>query len=585
MPASPRRPPPLPISVAAANRTPPSPPASSAGYSQLDDFEMLDEYREIRVGGYARIPARPAAGASGGSSSSADEADDEDDELLPPTPSKQEVEGKRAETRLFLGIPPQSRASTFSTSPSTPLPPYSPPHLNGTSVTGTSSGKGGRRGRWFNTAVGGSGRAERVRVVWLLMGLAAGVLLGYEMGGSGARMQEERESVVPETIPGRCDPYSSSRPGHLVLHPTSYADNGWQPLDDGLPPCDPVNWMDLLRRSGQADTGGLSAEEWRSLEFLRGKSVVAFGDSVDRDQNEHFCEFVGGKFDMIHAYDPLSPPYPEGEERPRGEVYDLEREGNAWPDFGQSRPYKCYVERLNFTTLNVFHYGFTPENDWLRNSPHFYPPSALEARFTSIVLPLVRSLFGDAGPSIFSFAPGFWDIMRQIKKDEEEAQDLAAKGRLTPEKGARLSGWSELSEERRSWFVDEYERMMRRVLSEWGGGKGSTRIVWRALHQPRPFINAPKNRVAVVDQIGRAVVARLLNEDRSTPSSENTPLRERLYVTNWGRMILGQEYLSFRDDIHPNPMPSSWLAWNILLEQVEVQDEVQKRKLGIERCM
>jgi hypothetical protein len=48
------------------------------------------------------------------------------------------------------------------------------------------------------------------------------------------------------------------------------------------------------------------------------RSTDEKGAMEKNSQNEHFCTFVGGKFDMIHAFDPISPPYPIGEERPSG---------------------------------------------------------------------------------------------------------------------------------------------------------------------------------------------------------------------------------------------------------------------------
>ncbi|GAA6033461.1 hypothetical protein JCM8097_001409 [Rhodosporidiobolus ruineniae] len=616
MPSSPpRRPPPAPLFTlplrtdrltSGSTNDGPSSSSSSSSFAAQSASHFPLSPLSPPTPSYARPPPTPALGSTARytalpTSSSSSDCDDgtdaldliqQADEMLirmsagNPDVGREKGREKR-ETSVFLGSPQPGSSSSSSTqtapgTPLTPLPPYSPPRLTSPSFA---SGDG-RRGSFWALA-GGAARKEKGRVgsvvVWVLVGGLVGWMFGRGGGGGVSResVEEELRLKAPETIPGRCDPYSPSRPGHLLLHPTSYAANRWQALDDGLAPCEPTNWMDLVRRSGQRDLGGLTEEEWRSLEFLRGKSVAVFGDSVDRDQNEHFCEFVGGKFDMVHANDPLSPPYRPGEERPHGPgmhyQLDLEDGGDTWPDYGQSRPYICRVERLNFTTVSVFHYGFTPEEAWLRNSPHFYPPSALTSRFTSIVLPLLHSLFGDAGPSVFSFAPGFWDIMRQIKLDELEAQKLLGAGRFTPADEARLNAWSELSAERRRWFEETYARFLEEVLEAWGGEEAETRVVWRALHQPKPFGNAPKNRVAVVDAIGRGVVQRLINQDqrdalaasKAVKDSGKTPLSERLYVTNWGKMILGYEH-TFRDDIHPNPMPSSWLAWNILLEQVKM---------------
>ncbi|GAA6011103.1 hypothetical protein JCM10207_005497 [Rhodosporidiobolus poonsookiae] len=571
MPSSPRRAPPAPLDIPATRSGSGASTPSLGRYSLVPSSEPSPR---PSLDGYTSVTFAPADGPTLRSRSGSS---------TPDYPSSSaDGKSKMDDTKLLLGDASSGLPSMPAT-PISPLPPYSPPRLTPPPAFSPTFSRRGSGWGFVPASVATGGRSERVRVLWVLIGLVAGAVIGWQFAreGKNGAAQVSHVPLVPETIPGRCDPYAASRPGHLELHPTSYSHNRWVPLDDGLPACEPINWMDRLRRSGQRDLGGLSSAEAESLAFLRGKSVVTFGDSVDRDMNEHFCEFVGGKFDMVHAGDPISPPYPQGQERPSGEGmrYNLKHlEGNRWPDFGQSRPYVCRVERLNFTTLSVFHYGFTEENDWLRNSPHFYPPSALEARFTGIVQPLITSLFGPAGPTVFSVSGGFWDIMRQIKIDEARADELAAAGRLTPAVEAALGPWTELSKERRSWFEKKYERFLRGVVDAWGGKESETRIVWRALHQPRPFNNAPKNRVAVVDAIGRGVVAKLVNQDATKgPSEESLGLKDRVYVTNWGKMIAGYEF-AFRDDIHPMPMPSSWLAWNILLEQVKVQDELVRRK-------
>lgn len=356
----------------------------------------------------------------------------------------------------------------------------------------------------------------------------------------------------------------------LLLNTTSHSANRWKPFRTE-PACQPTNFMDLLH------SHPASAE----LDFLRDRTIVLMGDSVDRDHNDHVCGFIGGNLTFVNHDHPASPPPPPGI-APGG--------GNA-----QSRPYTCHLASHNLRIVSIFHYGFRQahqEGEWLLGSDHFYEPSVPEDRFDLIARPLLRALSGQAVPDLFSFTTGFWDIMRQVFDDDRTYAQLVERGTATEADMSRLDAWSELSEDRLDWYAAHFERFVKKVVETWPGDK--PRFLWRGLHRPKPFRNAPVHRVQAVDQLGRSIVERLIRDDKQARSKlaamddeeagasgalgqwfskrrlggeeeqddeltrarknrqlerarlehqvlGQTPLGERMVVNPWGQLIAGQE--------------------------------------------
>lgn len=87
------------------------------------------------------------------------------------------------------------------------------------------------------------------------------------------------------------------------------SENVWQPIA-ASEDCQPVNYLDLLANMGSSPM--IDAR----LEFLRSRTLVLYGDSIDRNHVDHMCSFIGGRYELILAEHPLSPPYPAGFEVP-----------------------------------------------------------------------------------------------------------------------------------------------------------------------------------------------------------------------------------------------------------------------------
>jgi len=144
-----------------------------------------------------------------------------------------------------------------------------------------------------------------------------------------------------------------------------------------------------------------------------------------------------------------------------------------------------------------------------------------------------------------------------------------------------------------------------------------------ALHPIKETNTVPFTRTTAVDQIGRSVVENLVEESRAATAGASTwkawskklgaqalgwtresksealneDLGRRLRTDEWGSLMQGEcrvfrflfivsDFVSFcstgqsrhfRDEVHPLPLPGSWLYGNMLLHQLRVAVDEQER--------
>ena len=107
--------------------------------------------------------------------------------------------------------------------------------------------------------------------------------------------------------------------------------------------------------------------------WLHNRTVLLFGDHVERQHALDFCQLAGGSHLIISSTHPLSPPrFVNG--------IDEKFLRSDRPDHDDSRPSVCYLEKYNFMIVTVFHYGLANRVEFERESllvdPHFYPPGS-----------------------------------------------------------------------------------------------------------------------------------------------------------------------------------------------------------------
>lgn len=396
--------------------------------------------------------------------------------------------------------------------------------------------------------------------------------------------------------------------------------NQWLPYD---PSCTPPELMASLRRttlaSGSESNEPLALPTSRltphsdpslPLHWLQGRTVLLFGDHVERQHNRDFCNLSGGVFTTIALDHPLSPP------RFENGIDEKVAPGNQ-TNFDDSRPSVCYIEKYDFMVVTVFHYGLANrvefERESLFRSEHFYPPGAslaprclrpypnpplnavaMSDRLSHIAIPLLSSLHRPQ-PDLIEFSSGFWDLRHFTALDEQHGADP----------------FSELTTERLQWYSDRLSHSLSDLQSSFPG----TPLLWRSLHHPPKFSNTPFSRVAALDHLSRKVIADLNRNRRGGTHLSSPPLfkqgrpsasrrrkpppREResshapflnlvkgrigkkerirdapavgvghglarkIRINEWGRLMLGQEHL-MRDTVTA-PLPGGYVWGDIML--------------------
>ncbi|GAA5959159.1 hypothetical protein JCM3765_005091 [Sporobolomyces pararoseus] len=352
--------------------------------------------------------------------------------------------------------------------------------------------KGPQRGRLAKVCVG------------ILALLVLGVMVRSRKGEGrewwSARVALESLVGIDSTEASSCNnPYSEL--GRLAVDLKVPEKNRWKPYDST---CTPPPFLAILRKALRAKTS--SDEEPATLAFplprrmstipslplpwLQGKTVLLFGDQVERNHNKDLCRFAGGQFATIGRDDPLSPPrFVNG--------IDEKLPGASQENSDSSRPAVCYIAEYDFALISVFHYGLVNrveiERENLLEDPNFYPPVALEDRLTHIVLPILDTL-NRTQPDLIEFSTGLWDLRHFTAIDEIEKVDPHA----------------ELSSDRLTW----YSERLTRAFADLADVFPHTPLLWRAMYQSQEGKESLPARVAALDALSRKIV-KYLNESAS----------------------------------------------------------------------
>ena len=164
---------------------------------------------------------------------------------------------------------------------------------------------------------------ERVATAFLAVAV---LLLAFEPRSSSVIVEAGKKAVGLAQQADECDAYDL--PGVLRFDYANHSANYWEPA---LSPCQVRDYMTPLAFSDVAVP---------ELEFMRGRVVAFFGDSVDRlcafvssllplsraspadpplffetrSALVHFCDFFGGEVETVWRDHPLMPALPQGRE-------------------------------------------------------------------------------------------------------------------------------------------------------------------------------------------------------------------------------------------------------------------------------
>lgn len=178
-----------------------------------------------------------------------------------------------------------------------------------------------------------------------------------------------------------CNPFEAN--GRLHVDVADPRKTVWTPFDARCPPSNllaslyrpPGDTEPLIPKHSPEGGSGRTKSGRELLPWFRNRTVVLQGDSIDRFHLKDFCEFLGGRLELITLEHPACPP--------AYLVPDADSERREWedkwahrPDDGQAltQPWVCDVEEYGTTLVNVFTWGLEGAEEFFRTERWYYPP-------------------------------------------------------------------------------------------------------------------------------------------------------------------------------------------------------------------
>ncbi|PLW12892.1 hypothetical protein PCANC_22516 [Puccinia coronata f. sp. avenae] len=281
-----------------------------------------------------------------------------------------------------------------------------------------------------------------------------------------------------------CDPFDE--PGSVAFNETFYNDANWIPFSStcspspdylsalrvirNVPQTLPLSERDaLIHRPMELDSAqpeqqqsgkegfdrskfDLWGRPYPDLNFLRGKSILVLGDSVDRNSLDHLHQLVHADKRSIHYSDINNPPPTGWDIRSTpweinlGLLHPRNYSNATAPD--NSRAFAG----LNCKLINGFFYGlddideFSVQGDW-------HAPGLAENRVRELYEPMTRAYGSEdgEGPGMIMLQSGLWD--------------LAFFGRRNRQRNETTEG--ALGAEELDWWQSRFRSLIRAVKETW----------------------------------------------------------------------------------------------------------------------
>ncbi|SCV74946.1 BQ2448_7975 [Microbotryum intermedium] len=395
----------------------------------------------------------------------------------------------------------------------------------------------------------------------------------------------------------KCNPFKEL--GSLHVDVQKDVNNAWVPFDED---CEPSTLMkDLLdhlaiKRSRQ--------KSWQKKPFIQehfpwliNATVILHGDSMDRLHNNDWCEFVGGNKINVDPEHPWSPPIvrkvmptilgDDGGEtqesieakaaRAQSEDEWGSRRGHNWY---QTRPWICDLQEYNATVINVFNWGVLQDMEAVyAGEDFFHSPSTYLERFDHIMIPLLKNVAKGLNrpsvmePSLIELSAGFWDlramtelnfiavgISRPYPQDSSIPFGSIGKDReqqWSTNMRHALEHRNNYTPYTRAFTLDQLTRKLvhdlrvESVISHptmFGSMRDHLQQSWKQRHKPHD------------DEEGE--------EAQGADSNIDFGFDERLRIDEIGPLLRGQDD-QFKDFLHPNPIPGSYLWGDIMMYELK----------------
>ncbi|PLW55157.1 hypothetical protein PCANC_05281 [Puccinia coronata f. sp. avenae] len=400
-----------------------------------------------------------------------------------------------------------------------------------------------------------------------------------------------------ETPEEGCNPFQQK--GFVHYNRTDPGDNTWRPY---RPDCPPSNLFEKLKQDLHSPANPFDESDHDEFAWLRNRTVVLIGDSIDRYHNVDFCNVLSwepGSTEedpiipenrptrsyYIGADSPLSPPpwhfHPEDPLMPPADWPADEHELFAFQtpiwDSGKinantTRPRICEIPKYGFTLISLFTWGLDPKEGGrlYANISGYFPPAEYTSRIDNILKPVLENLASHTNntlitkPDLVEMCSGYWDLRQWEEEDKKIVEKRINRPVQYP---AQLGiGFGDLDQSRLDWWTERQQKAIRFVANTFP--EPQTPILWRSLHHTQPHFWVGYDRVNQIDQLARYNIEKLKQEDSS--------LQPRLRIDEWGALMLGQEH-HFRDVMHVRELPGGVLWGDVMLW--ELRRAVMKRQM------
>lgn len=374
-----------------------------------------------------------------------------------------------------------------------------------------------------------------------------------------------------------CDPFSES--GSVVFNEAFHHDANWVPFGSSCPPS--PDYLSALRSildvpinatlehrneviqhptykghhyGGQAGEGREHLDIWGrpypSLDFLRGKTILWLGDSVDRNGLQHLHELLGANFRGF-SYTDIDGPVPEGWD-PRNTPWEV--------DLGLLNPRNRHTPNpknpaaqfagLNCRVVNGFFYGLDDINEFSVQAD-WHAPGLAEQRIEELFQPMVDQFAAEAkeGPAFISLQSGLWD--------------LAFFGRRNRE--ANMTTEAPLTAVQLDWWQNRMRSVIRTLKVLWPNTPIWIRKTHRvgdqywASHDWSPGLKHGMGP-GFVNFFSDVRVHQLQEMQDQVARTEGVP------IFDWGKIWEG--YQKYQDKVHPLQIPGGVLMNQALLHHV-----------------
>ncbi|GAA5915909.1 hypothetical protein JCM6882_001759 [Rhodosporidiobolus microsporus] len=358
--------------------------------------------------------------------------------------------------------------------------------------------------------------------------------------------------------------------------------------------------------------------------WLVNATILLQGDSMERLHLSDFCDLVGGQLHNISPKHPASPPIyrkkmptvlgPDGQEteesiKAKEERIKLEDEWEAREkSWFFTRPWVCDIQAYNATVINTFLWGMEEMEDAYYTEDFYHGPCTWRDRFHHITLPMLENLAVLMNrpqirkPNLIEVSAGYWDLRAMTEEDFIKA------GIPRPYPKDSDLAFREIGKDREERWVKHATELMKDVATTFQGENGvrdGPIITWRTLHHPKRNNYTPYSRVAALDQLSRKTMHELrisslathptfvssvfdsvrrtreryfprealdelkaVKHNRQKEDSTDFGFDERIRINEIGKLLEGQED-HYRDFLHPDVLPGSYLWGDILLYELK----------------